>query len=199
MVIRKIAALLALIPATFAAATPAHGADPITSFNAPNSASTMFFVSIPLDGKTRKDRETGYGLALQGKQQAFVVDTRVLKNNFGLEAIAGLEIKWLLAGAAAVATAAAVGSSSSSRTEAQAAGQAQQTAAIVASTTGGTTTSGATTTSGSTPSGSTTSGSTSTSTGTVTAAGGTTSAPVTGATSGVTSPGVAACTVTPSC
>jgi hypothetical protein len=192
MVIRKVAALLALIPATFAVATPAHGADPITSFNAPNSASTMFFVSIPLDGKTRKDRETGYGLALQGKQQAFVVDTRVLKNNFGLEAIAGLEIKWLLAGAAAVATAAAVGSSSSTRTEAQTAGQATQSTALAAST--GTPTSGTTSTATSTATSAGT-----TSTGTVTAAGGTTSAPVTGATSGVTSPGVAPCVVAPNC
>ena len=184
--VKRIAALLALIPATFAAA-PAHGADPITSFNTPNTASTMFFVSIPLDGKTRKQRETGYGLALQGQQRTFVVDTRVLKNNFGLEAIAGLEIKWLLAGAAAVATAAAVGSSSAPRAEAQTTAQATQSAAIAAS-------SGTTTGSAPAPSGTSSTGGTTT---TTTSSTSTTSS--TGGTSGVTSPGVAPCTVTPSC
>lgn len=150
--VRKIAALMALIPATFAAATPAYGQDTITGFNTAHSASTMFFVSIPLDGKSRKERETGYGFALQGKQQAFVVDTRMLKNNFGLETLAGLEIKWLLAGAAAVATAAAVGTSSSTRTETQAASQQQQqiAAATSSTTSGGSTTTSATSTTSST-------------------------------------------------
>lgn len=151
--VRKIAALMALIPATFAAATPAHGQDTITGFNTAHSASTMFFISIPLDGKSRKERETGYGFALQGKQQAFVVDTRMLKNNFGLETLAGLEIKWLLAGAAAVATAAAVGTSSSTRTEVQAAAQQQQqiaAAATTSSTSGGSTSTTVTSTAGST-------------------------------------------------
>jgi len=171
--IRKLTAVLALIPATFAVASPAHGADPITGFNAPNSASTMFFVSIPLDGKSRKDRETGYGLALQGKQQAFVVDTRTLKNNFGVETLAGLEIKWLLAGAAAVATAAAVGSSSSTRTEAQTASQTQQQAAVVAATSGSTTSSTT-----STGSGVTSPGVTISSTGVITPTTGGTTAPV---------------------
>ncbi|MGQ0651334.1 MAG: hypothetical protein ACT4P4_03545 [Betaproteobacteria bacterium] len=190
--VKTIAALLALIPATFAAA-PAHGAGPITSFNAPNSASTMFFVSIPLDGSTRKQRETGYGFALQGKQQAFVMDTRTLKNNFGIETLAGLELKWIIAGAAAVATAAAVGSSSGTRSEAQTTAQATQSAAIAAASSGGTTSSAPTT------SAPTTSGTSST--GTVTAAGGTTTTiSSTGATSGVTSPGVAPCpVVAPSC
>ena len=175
--VRKIAAMLALIPATFAAAGPAHGADPLTSFNAPHSASTMFFVSIPLDGKSRKERETGYGFALQGKQQAFVVDTRMLKNNFGLETLAGLEIKWLLAGAAAVATAAAVGSSSTSRTETQTASQQQQQIAAAAATSGGSTSTSATSTgstSGSTSGGTSGAGGT---TGTGGTSGGTTTTP----------------------
>jgi len=187
--VRKLTAVMALIPATFAVANPAYAADTITGFNAPNNTSTMFFVSIPLDGKSRKERETGYGLALQGKEKAFVMDTRTLKNNFGIETLAGLELKWIIAGAAAVATAAAVGTSSSSRSEAQAVSQAQQTNALAASSTGATTL-------GSTSSGTTSAG---TSSGTVTASSSRAPISATGASTGVTSPGVEPCTIKPTC
>jgi hypothetical protein len=130
--VRKFAALVA---AAFAAG-PALAQDPITGFNPQGTVTTMFFVSIPLDGKAKKDRELAYGLAFQGKTTAFAVDTKLL-SNFGIETLAGLEIKWVLAGAAAVAAAAAVGGTSSTRTA-----QTQQLAATTAATTTTTTSTG---------------------------------------------------------
>jgi hypothetical protein len=123
------------VAAALLAAGPAFAVDPLMGFNPQGTVTTMFFVSIPLDGKSKKERDPAYGLAFQGKAQGFVVDTKLL-SNFGIETLAGLEIKWVLAGAAAVAAAAAVGGTSSTRT--------QQTQQLAATTTGSTSTTGST-------------------------------------------------------
>jgi len=63
---------------------------------------TMFYVSIPLGGTTAKERAPAYGLALQGKRQYETVylDTRTLNAFEGV--LAGIEAKWLIAGAVVV-------------------------------------------------------------------------------------------------
>lgn len=142
----RITALLAAI----SLASPALAGDPVTGFSPQATASTMFFVSIPLDAGSRKQREPVYGFALQGRQAAVAIDNKLLAN-FGLETLAGLEIKWVLAGAAAVGLAAAVGTNNPTRAAAQASSQAQQQAIVTGSTgTGGTGTSTGATTGGTT-------------------------------------------------
>src|SRR3982074_717436 len=87
------AALLSISPSSFAQELR------------PGVPSVLYFVSIPLDGVTRKDKEPIVGFALQGSRayQAVRFDTRMM-NFFGT----GLEAKWLLAGAVAAGGAVAV-------------------------------------------------------------------------------------------
>lgn len=63
---------------------------------------TMFYVSIPLGGSSAKERAPAYGFALQGKRQyeTVYVDTRTLSAFEGV--LAGIEAKWLIAGAVVV-------------------------------------------------------------------------------------------------
>jgi hypothetical protein len=63
---------------------------------------TMFYVSIPLGATTAKERAPAYGFALQGKRQyeTIYVDTRTLNAFEGV--FAGIEAKWLIAGAVVV-------------------------------------------------------------------------------------------------
>ena len=70
------------------------------------SATTMFYVSLPLDGQTRKQKELVWGMQLQGKHEyeAVNLDSRLL-NFMGMEAAAA---KWVVAGAVAAGAAVAV-------------------------------------------------------------------------------------------
>ncbi|HUQ26223.1 MAG TPA: hypothetical protein VM140_11165 [Burkholderiales bacterium] len=63
---------------------------------------TMFYVSIPLGATTAKQQAPTYGFALQGKRQyeTVLVDSRMFTFAEGL--LAGIEAKWLIAGALAV-------------------------------------------------------------------------------------------------
>ena len=106
MAFRKWAVLAALI----AAATPSLAFDIKDA-----GPTTMFFISIPLDNSgTRRDREWGYGIQLQGKReyQAVNIDSKML--NF-LPA-GGLEAKWILAGIVAAGAAVAVAGKDKSTT-----------------------------------------------------------------------------------
>jgi hypothetical protein len=91
--------LVALLSLAFAA--------PIASAQEmrPGVPSVLYYMSIPLDGVTRKDNEPIVGFALQGNRpyQAVRFDTRMM-NFFGT----GLEAKWILAGALAAGGAVAV-------------------------------------------------------------------------------------------
>src|SRR4051812_1810714 len=95
---KQIAALAALLCAT----TPGFALDPQQA-----GTTTMFYVSIPLDGRTPKEQKPVYGLALQGRQenQFFAVDTRMLNL---LETVAGIEAKWIIAGAVATGAGVAI-------------------------------------------------------------------------------------------
>jgi hypothetical protein len=90
--------------AAVAAAMPAVAADPFD----PRLAvpAVMYFVSIPLDARSRKEREPWLGMKLQGKREyhALHLDTRMLSFVGG-----GLDAKVLLAGAVAIGGALAVG------------------------------------------------------------------------------------------
>ena len=93
----------------------------------PGVPSVLYFVSFPLDGTTRKDKEPLVGFAYQGSRAYQVVrfDTRVM--NF-LEA-GGFEAKWLIAGAlAAGAVVAVAGKDKSITQQEQQQQQAQQQA-----------------------------------------------------------------------
>ena len=93
---------LAALGALLIAATPSLAFEPRET----QSATTMFYVSLPLDGQTRKQKEFVWGLQLQGKHeyQAVNLDSRML-NFMGMEAAAA---KWVVAGAVAAGAAIAV-------------------------------------------------------------------------------------------
>lgn len=95
----KPAAVAALIASAFVSAP--SSADEIINQQI-TSPMTMFYVSIPLGGVTAKERAPAYGLALQGKRQyeTVMIDTRTLHAFEG--ALAGIEAKWLIAGAVVV-------------------------------------------------------------------------------------------------
>jgi hypothetical protein len=100
MVFRKLAAAAALL----AAAAPAAAFDP-----GEQSASTMFYISIPLDfhAPRKSEQQWSVGLQIQGKRdyQAFRIDSSML-NAFSLNDI---DAKWMIAGLVTVGAAAAVG------------------------------------------------------------------------------------------
>lgn len=85
-------------------------ASPSLAFDLKDSgASTMFYISIPLDSSVaRKDREWAYGLQLQGKReyQAVNIDSKMLS----FLPMGGLEAKWIIAGVVAAGAAVAVSS-----------------------------------------------------------------------------------------
>jgi hypothetical protein len=82
----------------------------------PGVPSVLYYVSIPLDGVTRKDKDPVVGFALQGARayQAVRFDSRMM--NF-LEA--GFEAKWLLVGAVAAGGAVAISSKDKSVSQQQ--------------------------------------------------------------------------------
>lgn len=101
MTLRKLAAAAALL----AAATPVAALDP-----AETGASTMFYISIPLDLQlTRKERaQWSAGMQLQGKReyQALRIDSTML-NAFSLNDI---DARLMIAGLVAAGAAVAIGS-----------------------------------------------------------------------------------------
>lgn len=109
---RFVLALLLALAATPCLGQALHPAEP----------SVLYFVSLPLDGASRRDREPLLGFALQGKRhyESFRIDTRVLN----LVGSGGFEVKYLLVGAVAAGAAVAMGSKDSS-TQAQRAQQAE--------------------------------------------------------------------------
>jgi hypothetical protein len=96
----KPAAVAALV-ASAVVSVPSN-ADEINPQSQISTPLTMFYVSLPLGGSTAKERAPAYGFALQGKRQyeTVRVDTRTLNAFEGL--IAGIEAKWVIAGAVVV-------------------------------------------------------------------------------------------------
>jgi len=106
MVLKKLAATAALL----AFATPGVAFDAGEA-----SASTMFYISIPLDFQLpRKEREWSAGMLLQGKRdyQAVRIDSTML-NYWSLNDI---DAKWVIAGLVAAGAAVAIGSKDKSTT-----------------------------------------------------------------------------------
>ena len=103
MTLKKLAAAAAML----AIATPSLAFD---AGEAEAGASTMFYISIPLDFQlSRKERQQWTaGLQLQGKRdyQAIRIDSRML-NYFSLNDI---DAKWMIAGLVAAGAAVAIGS-----------------------------------------------------------------------------------------
>jgi hypothetical protein len=96
MALRKLAAAAALA----ALATPSAAFDVREA-----GASTMFYISIPLDSAlSRKGQQWSAGLQLQGKYQAFTLDSSLL--NFVSDG--SVDGKWIIAGLVAVGAAAAI-------------------------------------------------------------------------------------------
>jgi hypothetical protein len=98
------AALLSISPSTFAQELR------------PGVPAVLYYVSVPLDGVTRPEREPVVGFALQGNRsyQSVRFDSRVMNFLGG-----GFEAKWLLAGAVAAGAAVAVGGKDKSVTQQQ--------------------------------------------------------------------------------
>ena len=96
---------------------------------APNS--TLFYVSVPLDGKTVKESAPSFGFAMRGSKDYQLVNfnDRVVNNMIArLEGSGfGIETAWLVVGGIAATAAVAVSSSGKSSSQQQQAQQ-QQTA-----------------------------------------------------------------------
>jgi len=123
MGIKPIAALAALAASVFAA--PAHS----QAFGEVTSPMTSFFVAIPLDGSTRKEQEMNFGLKFQGSRpyQAVKVDYKTFK--FLDAAIAGVEAKYIVAGAVALGVGVAMTKKDKSQSQSFQQQQAEQQAA----------------------------------------------------------------------
>jgi hypothetical protein len=93
---------IAALGALLIAATPGLAFEPREAVG----NTTMFYVSVPLDGLSRKQKELVWGMQLQGKHeyQSVNLDSRLL-NFMGMEAAT---VKWVAAGVVAVGAAAAV-------------------------------------------------------------------------------------------
>ena len=125
MGIKHIAVSVAAAAATLFAA-PAFSQSAGAHFSELRSPMTSFYVSVPLDGATRKDQQMNFGLQFQGLKpyQAVKVDYTTFKL-LGA-GIAGLEAKYIIAGAVAVGAAVAVASKDKGKSESFQAAQAQQ-------------------------------------------------------------------------
>jgi hypothetical protein len=66
------------------------------------TSTTTFYVSIPLGAVGAKERAPSYGLALQGRRpyETLIIDSRMFSFAEGM--LAGIEAKWLIAGAVVV-------------------------------------------------------------------------------------------------
>ena len=106
MTLKKLAAAAAIL----ALATPS------LAFDARDTgASTIFYISIPLDASPgRKAEQWSAGMLLQGKREypAINIDSRML-NAFSLNDI---DAKWMIAGLVAAGAAVAIGSKDKSTT-----------------------------------------------------------------------------------
>jgi len=69
---------------------------------------TTFFVSIPLDAKTKKEQMPNFGLQFQGSKPYQTVRVDYDSFKFLPGALAALEVKYVVAGVVAVGTAVAV-------------------------------------------------------------------------------------------
>ena len=90
---------LTLLAAALIASAPAQADETQLQATVPM---TMLYVSVPIGATAAKERTLAYGLALQGKRQYETVylDSRTFKAFEGV--LAGIEAKWLIAGALAV-------------------------------------------------------------------------------------------------
>ena len=129
---------LFLAVALLAAALPAQGAEPWDPRT--HTAGVMYFVSIPLDAASPKQREPVFGLVMRGQRERefLVLDTRMLNFIDG-----GISAKFLIAGAVAIGAAMAVGGGGSSSGSSGAAAPAPAKASTTSS---GTSTSSSTST-----------------------------------------------------
>lgn len=106
MLLKKLAATAALL----AFVTPSVAFDAGEA-----SASTMFYISIPLDLQLpRKEREWSAGMLLQGKRDypGVRIDSTMLK----YWSLNDIDAKWLIAGLVATGAAVAIGSKDKSTT-----------------------------------------------------------------------------------
>ena|ERR1700682_1626555 len=112
----------AAVAASFVA-TPSIAQD----FRAPM---TTFYMAIPLDAKSVREQTPAFGLQIQGRQdyQTFRLDTKMLdmysRSTFFPAVIAGIEAKWIIAGA--VAATAAVAATRKDKATSQSMQQSQQ-------------------------------------------------------------------------
>jgi hypothetical protein len=140
--------LAALVATTLCA--PAIAIEPASL--APNS--TMFYISIPLDGKNDKERAPSFGMAMRGTRDYVMnIDSRFVNNLvMRLEGEGfGIETAWLVVGGVAAAAAVAVGSSGGSTVQQQQQQQQQAAAQQAAAGTTGTGGTGGTTSGGTAP------------------------------------------------
>src|SRR4051812_46424838 len=93
-----------VLAATLVACTTAYAADPYLGPAFQSQASTLIYMSLPLDGASRKEKAPAYGFAIQGQTKMLAIDTKMM-SNLGIESVGGLDVKWLLAGAAAAGAA----------------------------------------------------------------------------------------------
>jgi len=114
----------------FAVAVAAAAA---TLFSAPafshdivRAPTTMFYVSIPLDGTSRKDQEMNFGLQFQGMKPYQYVNVDYKTFKFLPGAIAAMEAKYIIAGVVATGAAVAIAKKDSKKSEAFAQAQQQQ-------------------------------------------------------------------------
>ena len=93
---------IAALGALMIVATPTLALEPQEAVN----STTMSYVSVPLDGLTRKEKQFVWGMQLQGKNeyQGVNLDSRLL-NFAGMEAAT---VKWVAMGAVAAGAAVAV-------------------------------------------------------------------------------------------
>jgi hypothetical protein len=127
MVLKKLAAAAVML----AIATPS------VAFDAGEAgASTMFYISIPLDYRlSRKEQQWSAGMQLQGKRDypAIRIDSTML--NF--MSLNDIDAKWIIAGLVAVGAAAAIGGKDKSTTSNLQQQQTQQAAQQAGGSSGG--------------------------------------------------------------
>jgi uncharacterized protein YdeI (BOF family) len=116
---------LALLLASIGVTSPALAAETFGS----QLNSTMFYVSIPLDGKSPKEQVPSFGLTIRGSRdyQFVNIDSRFMSKFLEDAALGGIGAQWLIVGGVAAIAAVAVGGKDGSVATQQQ--QQQQTAA----------------------------------------------------------------------
>lgn len=121
MVRKQLAGIAATSVLMIGGASPALAWDPNQPWDRHQAAAStvMFYYSIPLEaGASKQDRAPGFGFSVQGRTHRYVIDSRLM-SRFDMGTLAGLEVKWLLAGAVAAGAAVAAGSSDGTRQQEQ--------------------------------------------------------------------------------